>query len=308
MGLFDKKFCDVCGEKIGMLGNRKLDDGNLCKDCASKLSPFFSERRHSTVAEIKQQLEYRELNKKNLEFFNPTRILGDGMKVYIDDSKGMFVVSRRDYKQENSDLIEFSAVQNVRTELEEDRDEIYNTDADGNRVSYNPPRYEYKYELSVIINVANPYFNEIKFDVTPYAVDKYTNEFRRAEQTANEIVAALGGNSIIMQANQAMNNTPYANGAVAGGYAPQQPQVQRYNQQQQYQQQPQQYQQPQYQQQPQQQYQQPQQQQYQQQPQYQQPQQQYQQPQQQVAAAWFCPNCGTQNTGAFCASCGTPKQ
>ena len=25
MGLFDKKNCDICGEKIGLLGNRKLD-------------------------------------------------------------------------------------------------------------------------------------------------------------------------------------------------------------------------------------------------------------------------------------------
>ena len=49
MGLFDKKNCDICGEKIGLLGNRKLDDGNLCKNCASKLSPWFEERRHSTV-------------------------------------------------------------------------------------------------------------------------------------------------------------------------------------------------------------------------------------------------------------------
>lgn len=40
MGFFDKKYCDVCGEKIGFLGNRKLEDGNLCKECASKLSPF----------------------------------------------------------------------------------------------------------------------------------------------------------------------------------------------------------------------------------------------------------------------------
>lgn len=40
MGFFDKKYCDVCGEKIGLLGNRKLEDGNLCKDCAAKLSPF----------------------------------------------------------------------------------------------------------------------------------------------------------------------------------------------------------------------------------------------------------------------------
>lgn len=34
MGLFDKKYCDICGEKIGLLGNCKLDDGNLCKECA----------------------------------------------------------------------------------------------------------------------------------------------------------------------------------------------------------------------------------------------------------------------------------
>ncbi len=49
MGLFDKKYCDICGEKIGLLGNRKLEDGNLCKDCAKKLSPWFSDRRRSTV-------------------------------------------------------------------------------------------------------------------------------------------------------------------------------------------------------------------------------------------------------------------
>ena len=68
MGLFDKKNCDICGEKIGLLGNRKLDDGNLCKNCASKLSPWFEERRHSTVEDIKRQLEYREKNKENLYF------------------------------------------------------------------------------------------------------------------------------------------------------------------------------------------------------------------------------------------------
>ena len=64
MGLFDKKFCDICGEKIGLLGNRKLEDGNMCKDCAKKLSPFFSDRRSSTIDEIKQQLAYREQNKQ----------------------------------------------------------------------------------------------------------------------------------------------------------------------------------------------------------------------------------------------------
>ena len=69
MGLFDKKICDICGEKIGLLGNRKLDDGNLCKDCAKKLSPWFEDRRHSTVEDIKRQLEYREKNKKSRNGF-----------------------------------------------------------------------------------------------------------------------------------------------------------------------------------------------------------------------------------------------
>ena len=49
MGLFDKKYCDICGDKIGLLGNRKLEDGNLCKNCSKKLSPWFSDRKNSTV-------------------------------------------------------------------------------------------------------------------------------------------------------------------------------------------------------------------------------------------------------------------
>ena len=69
MGLFDKKFCDVCGEKIGMLGNRKLEDGNICKDCAKKLSPRFDDRRHSTLEEIKSQLQMREENRSLVSSF-----------------------------------------------------------------------------------------------------------------------------------------------------------------------------------------------------------------------------------------------
>ena len=94
MGLFDKKFCDICGEKIGMLGNRKLEDGNLCKDCAKKLSPFCDDRRRSTVEQIRAHLQYREENKNALRAFAPTLTLGEDKKVYIDQMKGNFVVSR----------------------------------------------------------------------------------------------------------------------------------------------------------------------------------------------------------------------
>lgn len=45
MGLFDKKYCDICGDKIGILGNRKLEDGNMCKECARKMSPWLTGRK-----------------------------------------------------------------------------------------------------------------------------------------------------------------------------------------------------------------------------------------------------------------------
>ena len=87
MGLFDKKNCDICGEKIGLLGNRKLDDGNLCKNCAKKLSPWFEERRHSTIEDIKRQLEYREQNKQKVENFRVTRqIATKTYNIFIDDT------------------------------------------------------------------------------------------------------------------------------------------------------------------------------------------------------------------------------
>lgn len=114
MGLFDKKYCDVCGAKIGFLGNRKLEDGNLCKDCAGKLSPFFSDRRNSTVAEIKEQLAYREDNKQRLDDFLPTVTFDGSKKVYIDPIRERFIVTRlSNWRSGNPDLISFSQVRNV---------------------------------------------------------------------------------------------------------------------------------------------------------------------------------------------------
>ena len=59
MGLFDvfkKKDCEICGKEVGLFGYKKLEDGEICKDCVKLLSPWFDDRRHSTVDQIKQQL------------------------------------------------------------------------------------------------------------------------------------------------------------------------------------------------------------------------------------------------------------
>ena len=144
MGLFDKKYCDICGDKIGILGNRKLEDGNMCKECAKKLSPFFSDRRSSTVAEIKQQLAYREQNKQILAGFSAMFTFGEDDKIYIDPMKQSFVVSRRNpgsWSDENPDVIPLSSVTGCNLRVDEDREEIYTQGKDGEEVSYNPPRY-----------------------------------------------------------------------------------------------------------------------------------------------------------------------
>ena len=197
MGLFEKKYCDICGEKIGLLGNRKLEDGNICSKCAAKLSPFFTGRKKSTLDEIKAQLAYREQNRQNLNYFNATRVLGNNTKVYIDDTQAKFVISRKsDYRSENADIIEIAHVISARYEVEEHKSEIYRENSEGRRESYNPPRYDCEYEITIYITVNSPYFSDIQFELTDQRPEsRYTEEFRRYEQQANEIVMALNGNA-----------------------------------------------------------------------------------------------------------------
>lgn len=172
MGLFSKKSCDVCGEKIGLLGNRKLEDGNLCKECAKKLSPWFSDRRRSTVAEIKEQLAYREANQEKVAQFHTTRSLGERTKVLLDEDAGKFLVtSARDWREANPDVLDFADVTGCRLDIDEKRDELTYEDADGKEVRYNPPRYEYSYDFYIIVNVNNPYFNEMRFRINPNSVE-----------------------------------------------------------------------------------------------------------------------------------------
>ena len=313
MGLFDKKYCDVCGEKIGLLGNRKLEDGNLCKDCAKKLSPFFNERRHSTVVEIKQQLAYREENISQLEFFYPTRTLGNDKKIHIDERNGKFIVtSSSNWKDDNPDIINLTQVTSVNVDIEEDRDEIKLRDSEGNYRSYNPPRYEYEYRFNVEINVDSPYFNVIEFELTKFNSrpdSKYSDLYRSYEHQVDEIKRALMPSLYVNQPYAQPNNfaaqqqMPYQGqqgGFVRESYSQQggyqQPMQQGYPQQGSYQQSMRQG--------------------YPQQGGYQQPiQQGYPQQgvvnsnyrnQNQVMGMWVCQNCSTQNTGKFCERCGCP--
>ena len=164
MGLFDKKYCDICGEKIGLLGNRKLEDGNLCKNCSKKLSPWFSDRKNSTVQEIKEQLAYREENKKRVAEFHTTRSYGEDVKLLIDkEHKTFMVTGASDLMAANPDVVDFADLTGCSLKVDESREELLREGADGKEVSYVPPRYEYSFDFYIILNVNHKYFNEMRF-------------------------------------------------------------------------------------------------------------------------------------------------
>lgn len=210
MGLFDKKFCDVCGEKIGLLGNRKLEDGNLCKDCAKKLSPFFDERRHSTVDQIKQQLAYREQNKQVLAGFSSTRCFGEEKKIYLDQRNGTIVVSRLspgNWSEENPDVIQLSQISSINLDIDEDRDEIYTQGKDGQRVSYTPPRYKYYYNFDLKFVVNHPYFDDFTVRLNDNRVEGMgTMEYNRFQQMAMEVIGTLLPGQAMPNMGMPMNN------------------------------------------------------------------------------------------------------
>ena len=168
----EKKICSICGDEIKLLGNRKLEDGNLCKNCSAKLSPWFSDRRSSTVEEIQAQLAYREKNKAAVAAFNVTRSLGENTKVLIDEDAGKFMVTRaRDLKEANPDVIDFAQVTGVELEIEDKRDEAEFKDKEGHMTSYVPPRYHFAYDFNIEIRVNHPYFDHIEFQLNPSTVE-----------------------------------------------------------------------------------------------------------------------------------------
>ena len=170
--LFEKKVCAICNNEIGLFGNRKLEDGNMCKNCASLLSPFFSERRSSTVVEIKEQLAYRQANKEEVAKFHPTLTLGDHTKIIFDESARQFIVTNSSrWQKENPDIIKYDQVTGCDFEIKEDVTEAKRENSEGEEVSYIPARYYYEYDFYITIHINHPYFNEIEFKLNASSVD-----------------------------------------------------------------------------------------------------------------------------------------
>ena len=178
MGLFDvfkKKECCICGNEVGLIGNRKLSDGNMCSKCAKKLSPWFEDRKASTMAQIKEQLAYRAANEQALDKFQVAKVIGKAYKMYIEEVGGVptrFVVSQEDdCKKGNPDIISFADVMSCDIDIDVRDEEIMKEGKDDQKVSYVPPRFRHHYDFYISMSIANnPYFSSIRFKLNVFSV------------------------------------------------------------------------------------------------------------------------------------------
>lgn len=166
-GLFEKKYCDFCGEKLGLFGNTTLaEGGHICKKCASQLSPWWSIGKTTSVTDIHEHLMYREENKAKVAEFKVTRSLGDNYKVLFDDeARRLIITSASDFTKSNPDVFDFDDVTTASWEVDENKSEVTTKDNEGKTISYNPKRYTYRYDFYITVYVKNPYFGTIRFKV-----------------------------------------------------------------------------------------------------------------------------------------------
>ncbi len=169
---------------------------------------------------IKQQLAYREENQRQIASFRATRIIGDRMKVMVDELGKRFVVtSSSDILKANPDIIPLSDVISCNLDLQVDDTELKKEDAQGKEVSYNPPRFCYSYNFYIEISVKHPWFSQIRFRLNSSDIEivdevtgmgagmgrmmgsrrqsmvhpEYNMDYRKYQQMADEIVAVLTG-------------------------------------------------------------------------------------------------------------------
>jgi len=217
MGLFDKKYCDICGEKISLLGNRKLENGNMCSSCAKLISPFMTDRRKTSVEEMKEHLAYREENKLKVSQFCATESYAEEKKIYIDRQKGNFLVSYHNpsgWEKENPDVIALSEVTLCNLDIRENREEKFREDADGNSVSYNPPRFSYCYDFYITVTLSSKWFNEIEIKLNSSDVEGINSQrYHNYEMMAREIIGALTGKK---QSNISQGSGYSANDIIGG--------------------------------------------------------------------------------------------
>ena len=200
MGLFDKKNCDVCGVKVGLLGGKKVKDGRLCSDCAKKQSPYLSSRKNFTVDEMKEHLEDRAANQELVKSFEPTRTVGASLKLYLDDARGLwFLTKSKRYQDTNPDVFTAQQILGGRVDIEKgtrvETIEKAVPEKEGKPAVPARTKEVTYYNFYVLIDLSHPWVNQMRLQVNNSSLEGGVNhpDYKEAERDANEIVDTLVG-------------------------------------------------------------------------------------------------------------------
>ncbi|NLA71642.1 MAG: DUF4428 domain-containing protein [Clostridiaceae bacterium] len=198
MALFERKICDICGAKCGLLGGKKVKDGRLCSDCAKKQSPYLTSRKNFTVEEMKQHLDDRAKNMEIIEAFDPTRTIGSSLKLYLDDDRGLwFVTKARRYQDVNPDVFTADQVLGARVDIVKSTRietlEPAEPARDGKPAKPAKTKEVTEYNFFVLLDVSHPWVNQMRLQVNNSSIagGVYHPDYKEADRDANEIVNAL---------------------------------------------------------------------------------------------------------------------
>ena len=119
-----------------------------------------------------------------------------------EDARRFVVTSARDLEQANPDVLDYSQVTGVELDINENKNELKVKNAQGQMVSYVPPRYDYSYDFNVVIRVNHQYFDTIRFRlnsssvktprmVSPTIVGAMPQEYREYYEIGKEIEQTL---------------------------------------------------------------------------------------------------------------------
>ena len=214
MTLLEKKRCDVCGARIRLSANKSPKNVILCKNCASRLSVWFTGEKGSSLTEIREQLAFREANRREVLAFQTTRSYGTYTKLYVDEPAGKFLIcGSSNFLEVNPDVLSFDQVTGCEIEIPETRHEIRRRDPAGNSVRCRPPRYAYSYDFRICIKVNHPFIEEMQFQLngariptgeysmkaqpSAFDPDPWRTEYPQYLQTAREIQYLLSGRSLL---------------------------------------------------------------------------------------------------------------
>ncbi|MDO5747145.1 MAG: DUF4428 domain-containing protein [Actinomycetaceae bacterium] len=132
MGFFDKKICELCGEKASMMTKLKLEDGYLCSTCKKKLSCFSEGWKRRSIEDVKQHLAQREANREKYQQFSVQQVCGPRGVLKVDRTHHWFVLARgRDWDEENPEVFDGSQLREFYIDVSFD---AFSDDDDGDGI------------------------------------------------------------------------------------------------------------------------------------------------------------------------------